>query len=206
MLNGALAQEESLCTRSTLFASLPDDFYRLPEDGAIYSPDVLVFRDAEQQDLPKQDCFFIDVISCAALRFPDLVPVERPDRARSGNGGAELIDSLEAGRLSERVREREARWDYEYADETSREAMVLKVRLILQIAKEKRITHLVLGALGCGAYGNPPTEVARIFRRVICGSRRRPGVTGIEEIVFAIFDDGENLSVFRDTFRDVAAS
>ena len=95
--------------------------------------------------------------------------MERPDRARSGNGGAELIDSLEAGRLSERIWEREARWDHEYADETSREAMVLKVRLILQIAKEKRITHLVLGALGCGAYGNPPEWIRGAISSTISG-------------------------------------
>jgi hypothetical protein len=203
VLTGALAQEESLCTRSTLFASLRDDFYRLPDDGAVYSPDVLVFRDAAQRDLPKKDWFFVDVISCAALRFPDLAIVGRPGGASSGNGDTKAIESTEEKVPNVQAPEQVVKKAYVYADESSYEAMVLKVRLILQIAEEKNITHLVLGALGCGAYRNPPMEVARIFRRVICGSWQRPGVTGIKEIVFAIFDDGENLRAFRDVFREV---
>lgn len=112
---------------------------------------------------------FVDVISVAALRRPD-------------------VDVDAAGRKV-------------YADERDRETMTLKVRLIFQVAREMGITRLVLGALGCGAYGNPPEEVARIFKRVICGdSRRATHAEGIEEIVFAIFDDGENLRVFREVF------
>ena len=90
-----------------------------------------------------------------------------------------------------------------YESGADKEMMVLKVRLILRVAKEKGVTHLVLGALGCGAYHNPPEEVAKIFRREILGGRGREGVTGIEEIVFAIFDEGENLRVFREVFEDV---
>lgn len=92
--------------------------------------------------------------------------------------------------------------EYEY--EKDKETMEMKVRLILQIAKQKGVTRLVLGALGCGAFRNPPEEVAKIFKRVIMGDRRRKGVEWFEEIVFAIFDDGENLRVFREVFKDVA--
>ena len=95
----------------------------------------------------------------------------------------------------------EERWEFE--DGRDKEATVLKVRHILQVAKEKGVTHLVLGALGCGAYHNPPEQVARIFRREILGGRGRKGVEGIEEICFAIFDEGTNLRVFRETFKDV---
>jgi uncharacterized protein (TIGR02452 family) len=173
VLNGARAQEESLCTRSTLYPSLREENYRLPEDAAIYTPDVLVFRASDLSDLPKQDWFFVDVISCPALKGPDVV---------ESDDGSKV-----------------------YEEERSREVMTMKVRLILQVAAQKGVTHLVLGALGCGAYGNPPAEVARIFKRVICGDRRRAGVTGIEEIVFAIFDEGENLETFRSVFRDVVS-
>jgi uncharacterized protein (TIGR02452 family) len=58
--------------RSTLFPSLRDDFYRLPEDALIYTPDVLVFRTRDLSPLPKSNRFFVDVISCAALRFPEV--------------------------------------------------------------------------------------------------------------------------------------
>jgi uncharacterized protein (TIGR02452 family) len=58
--------------RSTLLPSLRDEFYRLPENALIYTPDVLVFRPQDLSPLPKSDRFFVDVISCAALRFPEV--------------------------------------------------------------------------------------------------------------------------------------
>jgi uncharacterized protein (TIGR02452 family) len=170
VLSGAVAQEETLCMRSTLYASLSPSYYRLPEDSLIYSPSILVFRSSSNTELPKSEWYYTDIISCAALRTPDV------------------------------VKDRDGRWVYEFGED--KEMMVLKVRLILQVAKEKGVTHLVLGALGCGAYRNPPEEVAKIFRRAILGDKRRGGVTGIEEIVFAIFDEGENMRVFREVFGD----
>ena len=173
-LNGSIAQEESLCMRSTLYAALDESFYRLPEDAAIYSPDILVFRSSDNADMPKADWFYTDVISCAALKNPETI-LERK------SGGERVV--------------------YEWQEDYER--MLTKVRLILQIATDKGITHLVLGALGCGAYHNPTREVAEIFRKVILGSRKRASVVGIKEIVFAIFDDGENLRVFKEVFPDV---
>jgi len=72
VFTGATSQEESLCMRSTLLPSLRDEFYRLPENALIYTPDVLVFRAQDLSPLPKSDRFFVDVISCAALRFPEV--------------------------------------------------------------------------------------------------------------------------------------
>jgi uncharacterized protein (TIGR02452 family) len=171
VLNGALAQEESLCVRSTLYPSLKDNFYRIPSTAAIYTPDVLVFRSASHADLPKAEWFYTDIISVAAPKHPDTVM--GPDE--------KLV----------------------YEVEQDKETMVLKVRLIFQVARQKGIKHLVLGALGCGAYRNPPEEVAKIFRKAIFGDGRKRGpVEGVEEVVFAIFDDGENLRTFRDVFKE----
>jgi uncharacterized protein (TIGR02452 family) len=170
VLRGALAQEESLCMRSTLYSSLKDPFYRIPTLAGIYSPDILVFRSASLSDLPKAGWYYTDVISVAAIKNPELAV---------GNHGRRVYDV-----------------------EEDREDMVRKIRLIFQIAKQKGVRRLVLGALGCGAYRNPPEEVARIFRKVIFGDRKREGVQGIEEVVFAIFDEGENLRTFREVFKE----
>lgn len=42
VMQGAIAQEESLCLRSTLYTSLDEKFYRLPKFGGLYTKDVLV--------------------------------------------------------------------------------------------------------------------------------------------------------------------
>jgi uncharacterized protein (TIGR02452 family) len=170
VINGAVAQEEALCLRSTLYPSLDESFYRIPENAAIFTSDVLVFRGSNLVDMPKADWFFTDIISCAAIRRPDVVK----------NAVGQTV----------------------YEVEKDREVMTMKVRLICQVAKEKGVTHLVLGALGCGAFRNPPGEVARIFKKVLLGDRRHAGVEGIEEVVFAIFDEGENLRTFRKVFEE----
>jgi uncharacterized protein (TIGR02452 family) len=124
----------------------------------------------------------MDVITAAAVRMPDTREAEK--------------DNGVGGKVRLRV----------YDEETDREMMQDKVRMVLQVALDQGITHLVLGAWGCGAYGNPPEEVAKIFKKAISGDRRRPWHIlggGIEELVFAIFDEGENLKVFNEVFADV---
>lgn len=56
-----------------------------------------------------------------------------------------------------------------------------KIETILQVAYLEKVDHLVLGALGCGAWRNPPEEVAAAFKAVI-GAH----VGLFESIVFAI--------------------
>jgi uncharacterized protein (TIGR02452 family) len=178
VINGSLAQEESLCLRSTLYASLEPSWYRLPDLSCIYTPSVLVFRDANLQPLKLQDQYYVDVISVAAPKNPELMKIIN--------------------------KEGEEEWIYAYNED--KELMMAKIRGMFDVCMEKGVTHLVLGALGCGAYHNPPREVARMFRRCVEGDRKHRGVGiiegmgGISEIYFAIFDEGANLEAFREVF------
>ena len=76
-----------------------------------------------------------------------------------------------------------------------------KVRSILRIALRNEQTTLVLGALGCGAFHNPPTHVAEIFRSVI-EEEEFAGV--FKAIYFAIIDDHNsngNFASFKEVFN-----
>lgn len=55
----------------------------------------------------------------------------------------------------------------EYRYEEDAELMEQKVEAIFKIARVKGHDSLVLGALGCGAFNNPPTAVAAIFKRAV---------------------------------------
>lgn len=185
-LEGANSQEEFICARTTLYASLWDDFYRLPELGGIHTPDVMVFRDCtpEANDLEKRDRFFVDVISAGMLRFPDVRgrPEERSE------GGCTCGVS--------------------YCDR-DRELVTRKMKAVMRIAQSKGTATLILGAWGCGAYGNPVKEVAKIWRKVIAGSprQRRPNAErweGIREIVFAI-PDRRIARDFQEAFSGILA-
>jgi uncharacterized protein (TIGR02452 family) len=70
-LNGANSQEESLCMRTTLYPSLKDEWYRIPDLSSIYTPNVLVFRDEDAEDLDKKDRYYVDCITAAMLRAPE---------------------------------------------------------------------------------------------------------------------------------------
>ncbi|KEY74429.1 hypothetical protein S7711_04469 [Stachybotrys chartarum IBT 7711] len=159
-VNGANSQEESLCMRSTLLSSLKDEFYRLPELGAVYTPDVLVFRDQDDDDLEKRQRWFVNCVSAASLRFPDTEADED-----SGHG--------------------------RYVNDKDRALVLQKMRVVMRIFQAKGARKVVLGAWGCGAYGNPIGEIATAWKKVLVpGKNRKEAWQGIEEVVFAIKDRG----------------
>ncbi|KAJ9663355.1 hypothetical protein H2198_000872 [Neophaeococcomyces mojaviensis] len=179
---GATSQEESLCMRTTLYPSLREEFYRLPEVGGIYTPDVLVFRshDPGAADFSKNERFFVDVVTAGMLRFPE-------------------VDEDEDGNKS-------------YASGKDRDLVEQKMRAVLRIVRMKEVRKVVLGAWGCGAYGNPVGEVARCWKRVLLAeeskdrhSRKRQSMPVPEmwagmEVVFAI-KDRKMAEVFSQVFE-----
>ncbi|RMZ75070.1 hypothetical protein DV738_g5670, partial [Chaetothyriales sp. CBS 135597] len=170
---GALAQEEALCYRSSLFFTLKTNFYPIPSKAAIYSPQVLVFRESmkdghDLMDLREPSKLpVISVISVAAICRPELLTA--PD-----------------GRRVYRVAK-------------DKELMMEKMRVILRVANRSHHRRLVLGAFGCGAFANPPEEVADMWASVLQESEFQAGWW--DHLVFAVLDGGgsNNFRVFKQT-------
>ncbi|KAH0111641.1 hypothetical protein KCU82_g24382, partial [Aureobasidium melanogenum] len=153
--------------------------------GGVVTPDVLVHRDStpEAEDLPKRERFFVDVISAAMIRFPETNSARVAEK-EDAEGGCSCGVS--------------------YCDR-DRELVTHKMRGVLRMAQSRGAEKLVLGAWGCGAYGNPVREVAKIWKRVILGTTRKAeSWPGIKEVVFAITDRGQ-LKEFEKCFGDVLA-
>ena len=100
-----------------------------------------------------------------------------------------------------------------YADAADEEMMTLKIKFVMRTAARMGVTHLILGALGCGAYRNPIGQVANIMRKCLVGrGSSRPAEedwrgAGIEQVVFAILDDSPAKVVWRafvDELKDYA--
>ncbi|OCK81481.1 hypothetical protein K432DRAFT_392114 [Lepidopterella palustris CBS 459.81] len=176
---GTLAQEEALCYRSSLYLSLKWDYYPFPPTSGIYSPTVVIIRDAMSRghkllaEIPADDLPVTSVITVAAQRGPKLA--------------------------------RDLTYTYNY----DRELMKSKIRVILRMAAQNGHTKLVLGAIGCGVFGNPPKDVAQCFLEVF---REREFEGGWwEGIVFAVMDnmkgggkDGNgNFGIFYRTLNGV---
>ncbi|KAJ0274508.1 hypothetical protein Brms1b_005056 [Colletotrichum noveboracense] len=167
-INGAGSQEESLCMRCTLLPSLKDEWYRLPELGAIYTPDVLVFRGENSDEvLEKKERWFVDCISAAMLRNPE-------------------TDRDESTGFSH------------YVNDTDRQLTLEKMKMVLRICQAKGVKKVVLGAWGCGAFGNPVGEVASAWKKVLLPRNDNKGKkkgnkenwNGIDKVIFAIKDAG----------------
>ncbi|PHH61673.1 hypothetical protein CDD81_8084 [Ophiocordyceps australis] len=166
-LQGARAQEETLCYRSSLVLSLDKRFYPWRQHMALYTRDVVVVRgdiqsghgllpgasgSVEASSLPK-----ISVVSVAALQKPRLCQVEN---------------------------------QVSYLKDATRELTKAKMRLCLRIAALRGHTLLVLGALGCGAFGHPATEVAQCWRRVLQEDEFAGGWW--QAVWFAVLDERDN--------------
>jgi len=173
-LQGAGAQEEALCRRSTLYLTIGAhrNFHPIPDHGAIYSPNVLVVRKSDDEGcelLAIAERWWTSVISVAAIAKPRLIS--------SGKDFARREDK-------EDTRER--------------------IRTVLRVAAHEGRKNLVLGALGCGAFKNPPRAVAILFRDVL---KEREFAGRFDGIWFSIIErtGSDNFKVFEDILDGMEA-
>ena len=82
------------------------------------------------------------------------------------------------------------------------ETVNLRIRAVLHASKESGFPNLILGAFGCGAFGNPARETAMIFREQL----QSPEFKGaFQEVIFAIIDPrgSGNLSSFAEVLSSI---
>jgi len=157
--NGALAQEEALCYRSSLALSLEGQQYPLKMDEMLYTPYVLVIRDdmaSGHELLPARDFTPVSVATVAAINKPQLRHFQQKWRP--------LV----------------------FASDRERSITKSKMRLVLRAAARHGHDELVLGALGCGVFANPPEDVAHCWLEVLQEVEFSGGWW--REICFAVFD------------------
>lgn len=142
-LNGARAQEESLCRNSTLYLSLASDKAKemyhynknnlnpLDSDYMLVTPDVCVFRNLNGELL--HEPYNVSVVTIPA-----------PNK----NGRARYVDQ-----------------------NTLDDVMTNRLRRMLYMAARYGYRNLVLGAWGCGAFGHDAEAVAGYFYKLFFEER-----------------------------------
>jgi uncharacterized protein (TIGR02452 family) len=173
--HGALAQEEALCYRSSLFFTLKIKHYPIPDTGAIYSPRVLVIREDMSQGHNLLD--FRDPATLPVMSVVSVAAIERPETRKSQihqHGTVEV-----------------------YAKKSDEELMKRKMRTVLRVAATHGHRQIVLGAFGCGAFRNPVREVAAMWADVFAEKEFKDGGWW-EDVVFAVLGQGtENFDEFE---------
>lgn len=178
---GCPAQEEALCRRSNHILGLKKDprWYQpsLPEFGGVYCPHVSVFREDEAHDY----AFMQDPVEVA------LIAVAAYDLRHSSRDRARL-------RMASNISEEN--WN---TNETYLNGMKHKIRNMLRIMASHGHTHLVLGALGCGAFANSPIIVSRLFSEIFSEEEFQGRFEVVDfAILVAREKDRENIPCFQE--------
>lgn len=84
------------------------------------------------------------------------------------------------------------------ADSKKQKALTSRVKFVLDILEEEKCNTVILGAFGCGVFGNDPKLVAETFRRQ--GVLQR----GFSKVIFAIPNElSVNYNAFKEVYNDL---
>ena len=75
-----------------------------------------------------------------------------------------------------------------------KEAMENRIDFLLSVASKKNVKNIILGAFGCGVFGNDPHVASELFKDLL-----NKKDYGFDRVIFAI-PGGYNLKVFKDVF------
>ena len=172
-LMGATAQEESLCRCSTLYASINSH-----KAGEMYRYNNTHPNRVESDYMlisPKVAVFRDENYNLTESVLMGVVTVPAPNRR-----GAAMFASQEL------------------IEDTFRR----RIRIMLLAAAKYRYKDLVLGAWGCGAFGNSAEKVAGYFKEIIVTEEYGKC---FENICFAVYgrENGRNITAFRECFEKV---
>lgn len=180
--SGSGAQEESIFRRTTLSATLTQkDFYPIRATEAVISPSVTVLRDTEGNG-----CRLLPEGDTFRLDFVACPGLHNPVTTTTGSDPHPSLSPED--------------------EQTLR----IKVRVILQAARRHGNDGLVLGAMGCGAWRNPPRHVAAIMKDEL----RRISASSLACVTIACLEVDPKSYIVRDrtrttsnfeVFRDVFA-
>lgn len=162
VIRGSAAQEENIFRRSNLFESLYQYIYYCDQYGII--------KKTEQYPLP----FYGGIYSKDVTVF----------RGSENNGYYLLGTPFQTNIISVSAIKRP---ELKNGEMNSSDILKMKnkIRTIFQVAFSHSHENLVLSAFGCGSYGNPPEQIAKIFKDVIDNDFNGC----FKKIVFSIFDD-----------------
>lgn len=168
---GANAQEEALCRCSTLYESITSS-----EAAKMYryNNSHISAVESDYMLLSPEVCVFRDK-NCVLLEQPftaAVITLPAPNKR-----GAAVFSS----------------------EKTISETMTRRIRIMLSIAAKHGYRELVLGAWGCGAFGNSASDVSGYFKNILIGEEYGKC---FDRVVFAVYGNpnGKNITAFRNTF------
>lgn len=165
-LTGAGAQEECLCRASTLYASLTSN------EGKKY--------------YQAQRPFLRGLYSDTLLLSPHVIVFK-------GESGRLLKTPFETAVITSPAVNVNVALRSGFTQEQIDRAMLERIRRIIKIAAIYEYDNIILGAWGCGVFGNEPKKVASMFKQVLVNEFYRVCFKNIE---FAVLDNSTNKETY----------
>lgn len=169
-INGRVAQEEDIMRKTTLFPSLviQDEFYKehtkdnpFYSDTMIYSPNVYIIKDKNFQYCTLKE---INVVTSAAINLTDIrnnTTLNNYLNSYNSNNNIDLVNEI----------------------------MTKRMQRILLTFIENNIKNIVLGAFGCGVFGQDANNIANIWKYLLKDKHLEKY---FDNIVFAVLDNSPN--------------
>jgi uncharacterized protein (TIGR02452 family) len=168
-------QEEALCYSSTLYATLKSEWYPWADKGRKSCAGIVSPDVVVFKDTLDNDCVELSAEERQVVSVFTVAAPCMPELTNDGKNFARESDVLE---LQERI------------------------ILVMRMAAGEGVANVVLGAMGCGAYGCPPKAVALEMKKVLEMEEFRGW---FENVAFAVYAAGptgkENFEIFSDVFQ-----
>ena len=200
---GSVAQEESIARSSTLIPTLMmhyDAFYEyhrrnrnmLYSHALIYSPNVVVMKHGNGRYIERGDGYYLcDVVTSPAVNAKNYVKrAHLNDDAMRKYGGYQRSKGFKGTKNKTKGKERDmerecAAWN------VVEHVMTERIRRVLELCLQNGNEVVILGAWGCGVFGNDPAMIANIFAELLANQYRNV----FRKVVFAILDDRRHRTI-----------
>lgn len=170
-LNGSVAQEEDLCRVSALYYSIKNqsEFYK--------------------QYTEKREKVYSGIYSDYMIHSPKVVFFRDDDYNLLEKPYFASVLTCAAPNNSNNI----------FEPNILRNVLERRIDYILAYAWDCGYEHLVLGAWGCGVFGNDPKVVAGIFADLLYGKYK----DCFEEVIFSVYDKTEEKNTYKSFRKEI---
>ena len=174
--HGARSQEESLCRASTLYPCLnteflKDNYYSYHIEKKSYNSDRIIY-------------------------IPNIIVFKTDDNVFAQDINEKdwyNIDIISCVAHNQKA--------YNVNFEKLKQINYNKIKAIIECAVENNIDILILGAFGCGAFGNDPNLVAKTFKKILIDEEYYKYFEKVHFAIFTVGNETKNINEFNKIFE-----
>ena len=174
--SGARSQEESICRASTLYSCLSTEYL----DDNFYS-----YHKEKKSEY-----------SDRIIYIPNVLVFKSDDNVFS-----EMLNEKDWYKIDVISCAAHNQKAYKVEYEKLKIINYNKIKAIIECAVENNVDNLILGAFGCGAFGNAPHLVSKIFKNILIDEEYYKYFENVHFAIFTVLDEIKNLNEFNSTFE-----